>query len=191
MALIGERTRLRAVEPADAEAAFRWVNDPEVTEHLSLRYPLSMTTEHAWAERAAGPPGFRNAVFSIETLDDGALIGTCGLHGQTPEDRVSELGVNIGERERWGRGYGFDALRTLITFGFRELNLRRIFLRVDENHPRGIALYEKLGFQHEGRHRASHWSRGGAVAFLVMGIAREEFDARYGAFEEVGDVPRG
>lgn len=191
MALTGERTRLRAVEPADADAAFRWVNDPEVTEHLSLRYPMSMATERDWAERSGATPGFGNAVFSIEALDDGALIGNCGLHNQTPEDRVSELGVNIGERERWGHGYGFDALRTLITFGFRDLNLRRIWLRVDADHPRGIALYEKLGFEHEGAQRASHWTRGHARDFLVMGISREAFDARYGAFEEVGDVPRG
>ncbi len=191
MPLMGERTRLRAIEPEDAAAAFRWVNDPEVTEHLAIRYPMSLATEQAWAERAGAPPGYRNAVFAIEALDDGTLIGVCGLHGQTPEDRTSELGVNIGERSRWGRGYGFDALRTLLGFGFRELNLRRIWLRVDENHPRGIALYERLGFAHEGRQRASHWSRGRALDFLVMGIAREEFDVRYGAYEEVGDVPRG
>ncbi len=191
MALLGERTRLRAVEPEDAAIAFTWVNDPEVTEHVLLRYPMSMASEREWAEHAAAPPSFGNAVFAIEALDDGALIGVCGLHHQTPEDRVSELGVQIGEKSRWGQGLGFDALRTLVTFGFRDLKLRRIWLRVDENHRRGIALYERLGFQHEGRLRASHWSRGRALDFLAMGIAREEFDARYGAYEEVGDVPRG
>jgi diamine N-acetyltransferase len=191
MPLTGERTRLRAVEPEDAAIAFRWVNDPEVTEHVLIRYPMSMGTEREWAERAAARPSFGDAVFAIEALDDGALIGVCGLHHQTPEDRVSELGVNIGEKRRWGQGYGFDALRTLLCYGFRELNLRRIWLRVDENHPRGIALYERLGFRHEGRLRSSHYSRGRALDFLAMGIAREEFDARYGAFEEVGDVPRG
>jgi RimJ/RimL family protein N-acetyltransferase len=82
-------------------------------------------------------------------------------------------------------------LRTLLCFGFREMNVRRIWLRVDENHARGISLYERLGFEHEGRQRDAHWSRGDALDVLVMGIERAEFDARYGAFEEVGDVPRG
>ncbi|MEX2229709.1 MAG: GNAT family protein [Dehalococcoidia bacterium] len=125
------------------------------------------------------------------TRTTAASIGSCSLSGQTPEDRVAELGVLIGDRASWGQGLGFDALRTLLYFGFREMNLRRIWLRVDENHPRGIPLYERLGFTHDGRLRGAHWSRGRALDFLVMGIQRAEFDQRYGAFEEVGDVPRG
>lgn len=191
MALVGERTRLRAVEPSDAAAAFRWMNDPEVTEHLLARYPVTRPAETAWADRAAAAPVFGNVMLAIEALDDGALVGICGLHGQTPEDRVSELGINVGEKERWGHGLGFDALRTLIAFGFRDLNLRRIWLRVDENHPRAVALYERLGFAHEGHQPGAHWSRGRALDFLAMGISRAAFDARYGAEVEVGDVPRG
>jgi RimJ/RimL family protein N-acetyltransferase len=190
MALAGELTLLRAVEPADAERAYRWVNDLEVTEHLSLRYPISRESERDWAERASSAQSYTNVLFAIETLE-GELIGTCNFHGLTPEDRVGELGVLIGEKSFWDRGYGFDALRTLITFGFRELNLRRVWLRVDDNHPRGIRLYEKLGLQHAGRLPAAHWTRGKPVDFLIMGMQRDEFDARYGAFEEVGDVPRG
>lgn len=191
MALLGERTRLRAVEPADAATAFPWVNELEVTEHLELRFPMSLGAEREWAEGAAAAPGYRHVVFAIERIDEGRFIGTCGLFGQTPEDRVAELGVLIGDRASWGQGFGSDALRSLLCFGFREMNLRRIWLRVDANHPRAISLYERLGFVHEGRQRGAHWSRGRAVDFLVMGIQRAEFDARYGAFEEVGDVPRG
>jgi RimJ/RimL family protein N-acetyltransferase len=187
MALIGERTRLRAVEPADAERAYRWVNDLEVTEHLSLRYPMSMATEEQWAERWTRSNDYRNVALAIETLE-GEHIGNCGLHDGSPEERTAELGVLIGEKQRWGHGYGFDALRTLLCFGFREMNLRRIWLRVDEDHERGIALYERLGFHHEGRMRGAHWRRGRAVDFLVMGIAREEFDARYAGYDGLATI---
>jgi RimJ/RimL family protein N-acetyltransferase len=191
MALTGEQTRLRAVEPADGVTAYPWVNDRDVTEHLDLRYPIALSAEREWAEGASGSQGYRHVAFAIERADDGRFIGSCSLSGQTPEDRVAELGVLIGDRASWGQGLGFDALRTLLCFGFREMNLRRIWLRVDENHPRGIPLYERLGFTHDGRLRGAHWSRGRALDFLVMGIQRAEFDQRYGAFEEVGDVPRG
>jgi RimJ/RimL family protein N-acetyltransferase len=134
---------------------------------------------------------YRAVTFAIERVDDDRLIGACGLNGQTPEDRTAELSIVIGDRSAWGQGLGFDALRTLLCFGFREMNLRRISLRVDEHHTRGIPLYERLGFVREGRERGARWSRGRAVDFLVMGMQRAEFDERYGAFEEVGDVRRG
>lgn len=78
----------------------------------------------------------------------------------------------------------------MITFGFRDLNLRRIWLRVDADHPRAIALYERLGFHGKGLLRSADWRRGHPVDVLVMGILRVDFDQRYGAFEEVGDAAR-
>lgn len=46
----GELVRLRAMEPADAEVFYAWINDPEVREHLAARYPFSMRTENDWVE---------------------------------------------------------------------------------------------------------------------------------------------
>ena len=189
--LHGETTRLRAIEPGDAERAYRWVNDREVTEYLSLRYPMSMQAERDWAEAASKPNSYSNVGFAIEIAATGEHIGTCGLHEGGPIRRTAELGVMIGAKEHWGRGYGFDPLRTLIAFGFRDMNLRRIHLDVFAPHTRAIALYERLGFEHEGRFPASHRGRGEYLDMLRMGIARARFDAMYGATEEVGDVPRG
>ena len=192
--LRGESTNLRAIERSDIERNVRWVNDREVTEHLLLRYPMSEESERAWLEGViARPPSYSGGVdFAIELADSGAHIGNCGLQAAHPVDRSAELGVMIGSKAHWGRGYGFDALRTLVAFGFRTLNLRRIWLRVDADHPRAIALYERVGFRGEGLLRASDWRRGHPVDVLVMGILRTEFDERYGAFEmiEGGDAPR-
>jgi RimJ/RimL family protein N-acetyltransferase len=97
----------------------------------------------------------------------------------------------IGAKEHWGHGYGFDALRTLVIFGFREMNLRRVWLRVDANHPRAVALYERLGFRTQAYLEEADWSRGAPRDVLMMVISRAAFDELYGATEEVGDVPRG
>ncbi len=192
--LSGEATSLRAIEPSDLDRNLAWVNDREVTEHLLLRYPVSEESERAWLERASAPPSYGAGVqFAIEIASGehaGTHIGNCGFEPISPLDRSAELGVMLGAKEHWGRGYGFDALRTLISFGFRDLNLRRIWLRVDADHPRAIALYERLGFQAEGLLHAADWRRGHPVDVLAMAILREQFDARYGASEELGDAPR-
>jgi RimJ/RimL family protein N-acetyltransferase len=189
--LHGETTRLRALEPGDAERAYRWVNDREVTQYLSLRYPLSMPFERDWAEAASKPNSYANVQLAIEIAATDEHIGNCGLHGGESLHRVSELGVMIGAKEHWGHGYGFDALRTLVVFGFRDLNLRRIYLQVAAPHVKAIALYERLGFEHEGRFPSAYRARGYYFDILQMAISRARFDELYGATEEVGDVPRG
>ena len=189
--LHGETTRLRAVEPGDAERAFRWVNDREVTGYLALRYPMSMQAERDWTEAASKPNSYTNVQLAIEIAATGEHIGNCGLHQGSALNRTAELGVMIGAKEHWGRGYGFDAIRTLLALGFRDLNLRRIHLDVFAPHTRAIALYERLGFEHEGRSPSAYRGRGYYLDMLAMGIDRARFDALYGATEEVGDVPRG
>jgi RimJ/RimL family protein N-acetyltransferase len=188
--LRGETANLRAIERSDLDRNLRWVNDREVTEHLLLRYPISEESERAWVEGVTARPASytAGAQFAIEIASGehaGEHIGNCGFEPVHPLDRSAELGIMIGAKEHWGHGYGFDALRTLLGFGFRGWNLRRVWLRVDADHPRAIALYERLGFRGEGVLRSADWRRGHPVDVLVMGILRAEFDARYGAFEEI------
>src|SRR6267378_3834328 len=68
-------------------------------------------------------------------------------------NRSGELGIALGRRDCWGKGFGTDAVRTLCRWGFAELNLHRVHLKVYEDNPRGIACYEKVGFRQEGRLR--------------------------------------
>ena len=190
MPLDGELTRLRAVELTDVDRFYCWVNDLDVTEHLAIVYPMSMAAEQAWAEQAIRRNSYGHLTFAVDVIETGEHVGNCGLHDVHPVDRVAELGVMIGAKDHWGKGYAFDALGMLLAFAFRSMNLRRVMLRADANHARAIALYERLGFRDEGVQRGAHWSRGRALDFRVMGIMRDEFDHQYGATEEVGDVPR-
>lgn len=170
----GQKVRLRALEENDLERCYRWVNDPEVTEHLTIRFPMSTQQERQWLLQASSGDGDRS--FAIETAD-GEHIGNIGLHRINWLDRNAELGILIGEKRHWNQGYGTDAIRTLLKFAFEEMNLHRVYLRVDADNPRAIRCYEKCGFVMEGTLRHGTYRRGRYKDQHVMSVLAHEFSA--------------
>ena len=171
--IIGQKTRLRAIERSDIPTFLRWFNDPEVRQYLSMYLPLSEAQEERWFERQLEDDS--SHVFAIETAD-GVHIGNVGLHDIDWKNRRALCGIVIGEKEYWNRGYGSDALRTLLRFAFEELNLHRVFLHVFDFNERAIRCYEKVGFRHEGRLRQARFTEGRYVDELVMAVLREEWE---------------
>ena len=176
----GELVRLRAVEPEDAENAFRWMNDQEVARNLMARYPFSLESEREWVKGAGKPLDFANARFAVETKD-GVHIGHCGLHNASAENRHAELGIMIGEKEYWGRGFGTDAMLTLLRFAFQQMNLHKVTLGVFEFNERALAMYTKLGFVEEGRFREDLFQDGRYWDLIRLSILRREYEAVHGA----------
>lgn len=88
-------------------------------------------------------------ILAIETMD-GVHIGSVGLESIDWKNRNAALGISIGEKAYWGQGYGADAIRTLLSLAFHEMNLHRVYLRVDADNARGIRCYDKIGFQRDG-----------------------------------------
>jgi RimJ/RimL family protein N-acetyltransferase len=85
------------------------------------------------------------------------------------------VGLGIGDRNDWGKGYGTDAMKIILRFAFTELNLRRVTLTVFEYNPRAIRSYEKVGFRHEGRLRSILLRDGKRWDMLYMGILAEDW----------------
>ena len=180
--LDGRLVRLRALEPSDAERAYTWINDADVTHYLMARYPFSMTDEHNWLAEAAKGNSFQDVRLAIETTD-GKHIGITGLHRASPEDRAAELGILVGEKDFWSQGYGTDAILTLLRFAFHQMNLHKVELGVFEFNDRGMACYRKCGFIEEGRRREAHFQDGRYWDIVRMGVLRREFDALHGTAE--------
>lgn len=177
----GKTVNLRPMEAGDLDRVYAWINDREVTRHLNMRYPISRLAEETWLrERASAPLSYANVGFAIETKD-GTQIGSVNFHEVYPENRKGHLGIMIGDKAYWSRGYGADALVTFLRFAFDEMDLRRIDLTVDADNERAIACYRKVGFAEEGRMRQARYARGRYVDQLWMGILRPEFEALHGA----------
>ena len=167
--------RLRAFEREDLDQVIQWVNDESVTRNLSdaFIYPVSRSDELKWLESVA-LANHREKVFAIEK-ETGSLIGSVGLHNLNWVERKGELGILIGEKSCWGRGYGREAILAILHIAFNKMNLHRVYLRVFENNQRAIQLYEKCGFQREGLLREDHYYAGEYVNTLIMGLLRDEY----------------
>jgi RimJ/RimL family protein N-acetyltransferase len=191
MFLQGELTRLRPFEIEDAATMVKWINDPAVHQYVGAPdFQWSLPAEEDFV-REASPNDWEHGInLAIEATDTGdgpVLIGNIALHDLQPVFRHATLGVQIGERDYWSHGYGTDAVRTLCRFGFEELDLHRIDLTVAEFNPRGLRAYEKVGFVVEGRLRQDRYVRGRYYDTLMMGLLREEFEAREAARAEPVD----
>ncbi|MEX0782319.1 MAG: GNAT family protein [Dehalococcoidia bacterium] len=169
----GRLIRLRAREPEDEPLSYQWFNDPEVTEFLTLRYPLSHKSQREFID-SHSLPSYANASFAILRKADGAYIGGCDLGDNRPENRQASLGIAIGDKASWDGGYGTDAMRVLCRFGFEHMNLHRIELEVYAGNERARHVYEKVGFQVEARRRQAHFKYGKYMDVYLMGLLEGE-----------------
>ncbi len=172
--LQGDKVRLRAREERDLPLFVRWYSDPDVRHwlHLSDRPDVTLESERERFEKARDDPAL--VVWVIETLD-GRPIGNVGLQGIDRHHGRAELGISIGEKEYWGRGYGTDAIRQVLGYAFAELGLRRLWLITDEDNERGIRCYEKCGFVREGLLRNHRLRHSQPLNMIIMGALRQEW----------------
>jgi diamine N-acetyltransferase len=170
----GERIVLRAIEREDLPNYVRWLNDPVVLEHFGQYAPFSLAQEEQWYEQMLQDQKQRS--FAIEY--EGRHVGGAGFCNIDGRNQNAEVGLFIGMPELWDQGLGRETLQMLLHFGFYQMNLHRIHLRVFAENRRAVHLYETLGFQHEGRWRQAEFRHGHFQDMLWMGILRDEWAAR-------------
>jgi RimJ/RimL family protein N-acetyltransferase len=176
--LVGERVRLRALRDGDLSTLALWEMVPGRMATLSnwVAPPSEAGAKERIAKWCANDKD--DLGFVIETVDEPSmLVGNIALHGARPKDRCATIGIALG-REHIGRGYGTDAMRVIVDYGFREMGLHRIQLAVAPFNPAGIRAYEKVGFIEEGRHRDAVWHDGRWYDEVMMSILAHEWAAR-------------
>ena len=113
---------------------------------------------------------------AVRALDDDRLVGLTRLYDIDLLHGSAVLGISIGRRHEWSKGYGTDASRVTIRYGFQELNLHRIWLDVFGYNDRAQALYLRLGFTEEGRLREHLERDGRRHDVILMGLLRREWE---------------
>ena len=131
MNIVGKKARVRDRRSSDYAQETQWQLDSEV----------------AALDPSVGKP-LNTQGFSVETLD-GEHIGTCSLYNQTLTD--VQLGIRIGDRRYWDKGYGTEAVNILINYCFATMDIEYVWLKVLPQNTRAIKCYKKCGFVHTGR----------------------------------------
>ncbi len=165
-----ERTGLRPLTPADATDEYlAWLNDHEVTRGLETgAFPSTKESLLDFIKKTSGSR--ENIIFAIVDKSTGKHIGNIKLGNIHWIHRHGELGILIGEKSAWGQGHGTDACKLLVQYAFEKLNLRKVWLAVFSNNPGAIRVYEKLGFEVEGRLREHVYTDGKFADKLLMSV---------------------
>jgi len=166
--LTGNKVRLRPRELGDAVDEYKWRTDDELCT-LDATIPLTFSYEEFFERYSLELeyPGL-TCNYAIETLN-GIHIGDCSIFNVSYFSDTAEVGIMIGNRKFWDRGYGSDALMTLLHFTFETSDLNKVMLRTLERNVRAQKCFEKCGFEQCGSLVK------GEHSFVLMEVGRKNF----------------
>jgi RimJ/RimL family protein N-acetyltransferase len=169
----GDRIYLRELRLSDVnEDYYRWMNDAEVTQYLESRF--SDNSLESIRNYVAGKQGKQDCIFLAIVLKEGNRhIGNIKLE---PINRIhshAELGIIIGSKTVWGKGYATEAIRLAVDYAFHKLNLHRVTAGCYSNNEFSIKAFKKVGFEIEGVRKEHFLSNGRYVDHVLLGITRK------------------
>lgn len=175
--LVGKKCYLAPLRIEDAARYTEWLNNLDVVMHMHLLpQQITLQNEKEFLEEACKGKDF---VFGIIDTKKNELIGNCGLTQVDWVHRHAVYGIFIGNKQYWSKGYGEEATKLVLDYGFNILNLNNILLSVDENNRRGIRCYEKCGFKPIGARRNARTICGEKFNVILMDVLPEEAASLY------------
>jgi RimJ/RimL family protein N-acetyltransferase len=170
------KVHLRELTLNDTDDRYQWCLDREVTKHLNMpeKYPpFSREETQAWIKMCINKTnGYEQKAIITE---EGKHIGWIDLKNIDKLNKHAELGIAIGDKSYWGKGYGLSAMNEMLQWGFKQLGLNKIWLRVEIDNEKAIKSYKKMGYVEEGILRQDRLRNGEFVDRLRMSILKHEY----------------
>ncbi len=166
----GQLLSLRDFRASDLSDEYqRWLSDGEVIRYIDSRFtPPSREALEGYVRKVQADG--RTLFFAMDAKDTGRLIGTVKLGPIHLVHRYADLGILIGNKSYWGRGFGTEAIALVTRFAFDRLNLHKVTANCYAPNAGSLAAFKKAGYVVEG-HRLSHcFLDGEYVDFLHLGI---------------------
>lgn len=171
-ALPGSKVNLRPGIESDYSLLYKWYNDKELNRLAG--WSNSKATMDKLRYNMSKSFGYDPMNLMIESKD-GIPIGTIQLYDFDEQDKSCKLGIRIGDRDYWSKGYGEDAVKTLLEYAFMKIDIYRVTLKVYEYNERAVRCYLKCGFQTEGRTRQSAFIDGRYYDEIIMGALKSDY----------------
>ena len=176
--IIGEHLYLSPINSDEVDTYIKWMNEDSALAVNFGQYSqlISAKNDLNWLYE---PP--QNMYrFAIVLLDNDTLVGSISLHNIDHLNRNAYIGIFIGGEEQRGKGYGAEAIRLILNYGFKTLNLHSINLTVHADNYAGVACYKKVGFREVGRLPEVLFINGTYVDKIYMSILEHEFLSGHG-----------
>ncbi len=170
--LEGDRIYLRGVSPGDVqEAYFRWMNDSSVNKYLESRfYPHSLETLRDYVKGKLGDA--ENPFFAIVLKKGDRHIGNIKLGPINTIHRLADIGIIIGEKDCWGKGYATESICLVVKYAFGTLNLHKLTAGFYEPNMQSMKAFLKAGFKQEGVRKSHCYCGGKYVDDIIVGLVR-------------------
>lgn len=170
----GEKVCLRAYRQEDILLATMYMNDKELKDLLvtNIPFPMTIWEEDQWIKsQKYNNDGIYN--FAIEDYNTGRFIGGCGIQNVNWLSRVATVGIMIGDKSYWGKGYGTEAMKLLVNFIFNDMNLNKVKLGTFSFNERAIKSYKKCGFEVEGVLKNEIFKNGKYYDEILMSVFKD------------------
>ena len=167
--------KLREIERNDIRIINSWRNNADLIAFLGAPYRyINPEVDEIWYENYMKN---RNKEVRCAIVDENKdeIVGLVSLVSVDHLNQSSELHIMIGKEGNRGQGAGTFSIKEMLKHAFFNLNLQRVELSVLEDNLRAKNLYEKLGFQYEGRKRKARYKNGAFKDLLVYSMLREDY----------------
>ena len=173
--LTGKKVLLRPLQEGDInERYLSWLNDQEVTKYMTTGvFPATLKELQDFCKKIKNSKN--DLIFAIANKRNNLHIGNIKLGGINWIHRFADLGIMIGDKKYWGKGYGVESCNLLLEYAFKRLNLNKVILGVYAMHASAIKTYQRIGFKIEGRLKKLFFIDGRWTDEFIMGILRENF----------------
>ena len=170
----GKKVYLKEVEEEHLPILLKYRNNPNFRKYYrEYRVLNSQNKLNWWKDKVCNDDSWQFFVVTPHQEPD-KVIGSVGLTYIHPVYKSGEFSLTIGDEDYRGGGYGSDALRTVIMFGFDQLNLNRIWCEVYSNN-KAVDVYKHIGFKEEGVLRQSVFKDGEYHDSHVMSMLKSEY----------------
>lgn len=172
MNIHGNKTILRAIELKDNEMLFELINDPETEAFLGgASFPVSMFEQMKWFERKEKNDSVLRCI--IECKETKVAVGTIILTDINVKNGTAEIHVKLRKDIGRGKGYGTDAIKSIVNYAFNEMRLNCIYANILENNEISKKVFTKCGFEYEGKLRSRVFKSGKFINILSYSILRD------------------